>query len=301
MTTCPTVPTPESPKDVIIIYSHAYKRGKTRTPGLLSPPPRSAVVLQQARGVGSGSCFTLDYSAYPDLIYRMTRSYSVRINPPSDHKPTSTTIPQGLDEPEGYSPMNERTWLLSDGRHFYQVSSYPPYLDFSFNIELDLAWASTRPIPALTTPTLMVPAVAVPPLAASAGAGASAGVGVGGPPAQAGAGTEAEREAQTTTHEPLSDRAARAHIAAYIRGVEWYQAHAVEPCVGEAGVPACALQLAQEGESIWACFVQRLRRRGIGMYKCVGCGHVTRRRSRAIGHQRAEWEHKPFACADPGW
>ena len=75
----------------------------------------------------------------------------------------------------------------------------------------------------------------------------------------------------------------------------------MEPCVGQPGVPDCALQLAKSGYSIWACFFKRVRRKGSTILKCVDCGHETVRLNRAVGHQRVKWEHKPFACTDAGW
>ena len=165
----------------------------------------------------------------------MEGSSLVSINHPSHHKPPSTAIPQDLDGPACYSPMHERTRLISDGSQLYQVSSGPPYLDLAFDIDIDLA---TCPIPGRTTLTVPAVAVAPPAVSSSSSAGAGDSAGTSAPPAQAGAGTEAE--AETTTHQPLSDRAARAHIAVYIRSVPWYQGHAMGPCVREAGVRAAA-------------------------------------------------------------
>ena len=99
----------------------------------------------------------------------------------------------------------------------------------------------------------------------------------------------------------LSDDAARAQIEAYIRISLWFRMHALESLVGESGVPLSALQLAKRGHSIWACFVKRVRRKGRLFFKCTACGHESDRLHRAVGHQRAKWGHKPFACTDPGW
>jgi len=34
--------------------------------------------------------------------------------------------------------------------------------------------------------------------------------------------------------------------------------------------------------------------KGITILKCVACGHETVRLNRAVGHQRAKWQHKPL-------
>ncbi len=99
----------------------------------------------------------------------------------------------------------------------------------------------------------------------------------------------------------LSEDVARAEIEAYIRTSIWLRMHVLESLVGQSGVPVSALQLAQRGHSIWACFVKRVRRKGRLVFKCTACGHETDRLHRAVGHQRAKWGHKPFACTDPGW
>ena len=49
----------------------------------------------------------------------------------------------------------------------------------------------------------------------------------------------------------MSRAADRAVIEAYIPASAWFEAHEMEPCVGEAVVPECALLLASPGDSIW--------------------------------------------------
>ena len=97
------------------------------------------------------------------------------------------------------------------------------------------------------------------------------------------------------------DSVARAEIEAYIRASIWFALHAMESRVGGKGVPACALQLAKLGQSIWACFFKKVRRKGAPIFKCVACGHESDRLHRALTHQRVKWGHKPFPCPDPGW
>ena len=99
----------------------------------------------------------------------------------------------------------------------------------------------------------------------------------------------------------LSDEAARMEIEAYIRTSDWFELHAMESRVAQQGVPACASQLAQPGQSIWACFFKRIRRKGAPVFKCVACGHESDKLHRAVSHQRAKWVHKPYACTDSGW
>jgi len=124
---------------------------------------------------------------------------------------------------------------------------------------------------------------------ASAGGAAGAATSLASPPSSVGP--------QTT----LSDKAARGQIEAYVHTSVWLLLHAMEPRVGDPGVPACALQLAQPGHSIWACFFRRVRRKGTSVFKCTACGHESDRLHRAVSHQRAKWGHKPFPCTDLGW
>jgi hypothetical protein len=189
--------------------------------------------------------------------------------------------------------MREHTRLVSDGDQFFEVPSRPSspsYFDASPDVEMDLASTSlvataparVHPLWDLATPTSTAPAVA--PAASSAPSAPSPRITVIGGPQSA-----------------VSQRAARVLIEAYILASAWFESHAMEPCVDAAGVPDCALQLAKPGDSIWACFFRRVRKNGVTILKCVGCSHGTTRLNRAVGHQRAKWEHKPFACTDPGW
>jgi len=182
--------------------------------------------------------------------------------------------------------MLEDTRLVSDGDHFYEVPPVPGSSPASFDVELELAstasvsTTSTHALPDVFTPTSTAPAVPLTP-----------------PP-----GALAPMSAEIIGPQPaLSDAAARARVAAHILASLWYRSHGMEPPVDQPGVPECALQLAKSGYSIWACFFKKVRRKGLTVYKCVKCGHETHRLNRAVAHQRAEWEHKPFACTDPGW
>ena len=132
----------------------------------------------------------------------------------------------------------------------------------------------------------------------SAAVGAGAAIHVVAPPSPS---TSAANTGVVAPQSPLSDGAARAQIIAYIRASFWFQLHAMESRVGELGVPVSASQLAKRGQSIWACFFKRVRRKATLVYKCTACGHESDRLHRAVSHQRAKWGHKPFACTDPGW
>ena len=99
----------------------------------------------------------------------------------------------------------------------------------------------------------------------------------------------------------MSQASARVVIKAYILDSAWFKTHEMEPRVGEAGVPECALLLASLGDSIWACFFRRVRRNRVANFKCAECPHITDRLNRAVEHQRSEWRHQPFACSDLGW
>jgi hypothetical protein len=98
-----------------------------------------------------------------------------------------------------------------------------------------------------------------------------------------------------------SDDDVRTGIRDYIRASNWFRMNSMEPLIGESGVPMSALHLAERGESIYACFVKRVRHTENAVLKCTDCGHEHNRLDRAVGHQRAKWGHKPFACTDPGW
>ena len=230
----------------------------------------------------------------------MTISYSVGPNYPLVAGP-QTYVQQDseyLDEPETYSPMLEDTRLVSDGDHFYEVQLAPGSSPFLFDVDTDFASSS----PTSTTsihhlPNLFLPASAAPAVRPTPPGALPS-------PSPSPSPSPFPSPEITEIVEPqlaLSDTAARAHIMAYILASVWFRSHEMEPCVSQPGVPDCALQLAKPEWSIWACLFKRVRRRGVTVLKCVECGHETPRLNRAVGHQRAKWEHKPFACTDPGW
>jgi hypothetical protein len=100
----------------------------------------------------------------------------------------------------------------------------------------------------------------------------------------------------------LSDDEARAIIERYIQGAPWFHEHQHEPLVGGKGLPACALQLAPKGESIYRCFVVPGRpKKHKPVFNCATCDYASDRLHRVVGHQRAKRGHKPFACQDDGW
>jgi hypothetical protein len=189
--------------------------------------------------------------------------------------------------------MPQEIRLVSDGTRFYQVQSTPtpspsPFLDSPPEIEIDRpeepAPPQSPPTPIPNTPT----APTAPPSPS--------------PPTPSD--TDTTVQPTTPTHDldqPLSETAARAQVGEYILSAPWFVAHEPEPTADAPGVPACAMQLASPGESVWTCFFSRVRRGGETMYKCVACEHEAKRVLRAIGHQRTEWEHKPYACVDTGW
>ena len=195
-----------------------------------------------------------------------------------------------LDEPETYSPMLEDTRLVSNGDHFYEVQPAPGSSPFLFVVDTDFASSS----PTSTTSIHHLPNLFLPASASPAVRPISPGALL--PPSPPPGTTEI-----VGPQPALSDAAARAHVVAYILASVWFRSHEMEPCVGQPGVPVCALQLAKPEWPIWACLFERVRHRGITILKCVECGHETPRLNRAVGHQRAKWEHKPFACTDPGW
>lgn len=161
--------------------------------------------------------------------------------------------------------MSRSYQLISDGNQFYEaplLSTRPPYLEPSphsaVNIEMHPAPASSL----ISTPTMPM---------------ASAGAGAANSPAslRSSSASSASSAANTKFVAPqtaLSDEAARVQIEAYIRVSVWFQLHEIETRVDAVGVPACALQLAQPGHSIWACFFKRVRRNGTSVFKCIACG-----------------------------
>ena len=187
--------------------------------------------------------------------------------------------------------MSSSYQLISDGNQFYEaplLSTRPPYLEPSphsaVNIEMHPAPASSL----ISTPTMPM---------ASAGAGAA-----NSPTSlRSSSPSSAANTKFVAPQTALSDKAVRAQIEAYIRASVWFQLHEIETRVDAVGVPACALQLAQPGHSIWACFFKRVRRNGTSVFKCISCGHESDRLHRAVSHQRTKWGHKPFHCMDPGW
>ena len=174
--------------------------------------------------------------------------------------------------------------LVSNGHTFYEVSlPWTPSSDVDpSSVDVDMIRASTSnevlAAPMSTVAAAVAAVVSFPP---SSSGTANTGV--------------------VAPQPSLSDDAARAQIEAYIRTSIWFRMHVLESLVGEPGIPVSASQLAKRGHSIWACFVKRVRRKGRLIFKCTACGHESDRLHRAVGHQRAKWGHKPFACPDPGW
>lgn len=213
----------------------------------------------------------------------------VSIVDPEDCKSLITTCTQAylddLSELDVFFPTSSPpVQLVSDGHRFYEVSLQraPPPVD------VDMIRAST---PARQT---NLPAAPMSRAAAVAGAAVQL---LPFPLESAGTANTGVVAPQTI----LSDDAARAQIEAHIRTSNWFRAHVMESHVGDPGVPVSALQLAKRGNSIWACFVKRVRRKGMLTFKCTACGHESDRLNRAVGHQRTKWGHKPFACTDLGW
>ena len=190
--------------------------------------------------------------------------------------------------------------LLSDGHQFYEapllstpLPKYDATLQSAVHVEMNSA-------PSLGMGTNLVFALlhAPAPLSQGSGAGTEPAIHlIPLPPSSPGTANTGVTTPQTV----LSDTAARAQIEAYIRTAPWFQLNALEAGVGDLNVPVSALQLAQRGHSIWACFVKRVRRKGRLTFKCTTCRHETDRLHRAVSHQRAKWGHKPFACTDSGW
>ncbi len=189
----------------------------------------------------------------------------------------------------------KHTKIISDGDQFFEVPtrpSSPPYSGSFLDAGMDLTSAS--PVATALTPTHPLPNLATTTSSTAPAAVASNSSSPSPPPSTLTTGTSGPQL-------PISQGAVRAVIVAYILASVWFEAHEMEPRADEAGVPECALLLASPGDSIWACFFKRTRRNGVTIFKCAGCQHKTDRLNRAVDHQRAKWEHKPFACTDSGW
>ena len=96
----------------------------------------------------------------------------------------------------------------------------------------------------------------------------------------------------------LTDEQARQALETWIEGSEWYQRDELEPIVGAPGVPTCALQLAEKGQSIYCCFLIVSKGRG---GKVLGWKSATDpsgwdRLHRAIAKERGRRGHRPFKC-----
>ena len=113
---------------------------------------------------------------------------------------------------------------------------------------------------------------------------------------------------RTPTPTPsLSDEQAREVMKIWIEHSQWLREDEKEPTVGAPGVPICALQLAEKGQSIYCCFLvsEKDRKGKILGYKCASDPKSTRDRlHRAIGRERVKHGHRPFRCPghhDPNW
>jgi hypothetical protein len=88
---------------------------------------------------------------------------------------------------------------------------------------------------------------------------------------------------------------------------DWRRQNEMEPMVGDAGVPTCALQLAPKGQSIYCCFLVPVRaRRGkiSGWKSATDPTSKPDRHQRALGRERAKRGHCPYKCPgdhDPDW
>jgi hypothetical protein len=109
----------------------------------------------------------------------------------------------------------------------------------------------------------------------------------------------------TTTS--LTDEQARQTLETWIVGSEWYRQDEKEPVVGATGVPTCALQLAERGQSIYCCFLIAVNGRGgriLGWKSATDPSSGRDRLHRAIAKERVRRGHRPFRCPrdhDPHW
>jgi len=97
----------------------------------------------------------------------------------------------------------------------------------------------------------------------------------------------------------LSDDEARRALETWMRDSKWRRQNEIEPLVGDPGVPACALQLAKKGQSVYCCFLVPVK---VKKGKASGWRPATDPKSkpdrlrRVIGRERAKLGHCPFKC-----
>lgn len=101
-----------------------------------------------------------------------------------------------------------------------------------------------------------------------------------------------------TSNTSLTDEQARQTLETWIESSAWFQRDELEPVVGAPGVPTCALQLAEKGQSIYCCFLTVAKGRG---GKVLGWKSATDpsdwdRLHRAIAKERVRRGHRPFKC-----
>jgi len=97
----------------------------------------------------------------------------------------------------------------------------------------------------------------------------------------------------------VSDEEAMQVMKTWIEHSQWLREDEKEPTVGAPGVPICALQLAEKGQSIYCCFLvsEKDRKGKILGYKTALDPNSTRDRlHRAIGRERVKFGHRPFRC-----
>ena len=105
----------------------------------------------------------------------------------------------------------------------------------------------------------------------------------------------------------LSDEEAMQVMKNWIEHSQWLREDEKEPTVGAPGVPICALQLAEKGQSVYCCFLvsEKDRKGKILGYKSASDPNSTRDRlHRAIGRERVKYGHRPFRCPrnhDSNW
>jgi hypothetical protein len=111
----------------------------------------------------------------------------------------------------------------------------------------------------------------------------------------------------TGTSDLRQKSTARQIMNTWIMGSKWLHEDEMEPRVGDPGVPICALQLAERGQSIYCCFLVSVKgRKGkiLGYKSASDPTAKPDRHRRAIEKERAKFGHCPFKCPrdhDPDW
>jgi hypothetical protein len=229
------------------------------------------------------------------------------------------------EESDAHIPLANHAQLISNGRHFREVDWHPsPQL---VQAELVLPGSAPqafgaidcRPMACMVSHFRRAPLVKPPALTQESREASLTPVSSpkysrhpsrapschpSTPRSPSVASTRASTRASTPS---LPDEEAREVMKTWVEHSQWLREDEKEPTVGAPGVPICALQLAEKGQSIYCCFLvaEKDRKGKILGYRSASDPNSTRDRlHRAIGRERVKFGHRPFKCPrnhDSNW